>query len=177
MLKAVLITDQRSTSKPPRLGLTMAFCGCNFLLFNTLSISYFQKISCTFNNSRIKKFELNWTSVIAIYLECWKLKQKIQSWLLHLVGAALSSSLRLRVRLEKTAVWRERRKAQPNRSMMAELLESAPCHTRVPSLNPARAALQKNYMFEITFMAEDLGGDWQPAMVYNSSHEARVPYF
>ena len=37
---------------------------------------------------------------------------------------------------------------------MAELLEWAPCNTRVPSLNPARAALKKSNMFEITLMAE-----------------------
>ena len=38
---------------------------------------------------------------------------------------------------------------------MAEWLESAPCNTRVPSLNPAGAALQKSNMFEITLVAED----------------------
>ena len=38
---------------------------------------------------------------------------------------------------------------------MAEWLELAPCNTRVPSLNPSRATLQKSNMFKITFMAED----------------------
>ena len=42
-----------------------------------------------------------------------------------------------------------------NRSVMAEWLESAPCNTRVPSLNLARAALQKSNMFKITLVAED----------------------
>ena len=42
-----------------------------------------------------------------------------------------------------------------NRFVMAEWLESVPFITRVTSLNPARAALQKSNMYEITLLAED----------------------
>ena len=41
-----------------------------------------------------------------------------------------------------------------NRSVMADWLESAPFNTRVPSLNPVRAALQKSNMFKNNHVAE-----------------------